>query len=47
MPTQIASTPVLTGNSAKKILKQMRVKPSSKSQDGMEILSKMFKDREK
>ena len=47
MATQIAPTPILTGSSAKKILKQMKTKPSSKSYNGIEVLSKMFKNKER
>lgn len=46
MSTQIAPTPIIAGDSAKKILKQMEIKPSPKSQEGMEILTKMFKGKE-
>lgn len=47
MATQLAPTPVLTGKSAKKILKQMHIKPSVKSNNGIEILSQMFKNKER
>ncbi|MBR0466030.1 MAG: hypothetical protein IJJ40_00850 [Clostridia bacterium] len=47
MATQIAPTPILTGNSAKKVLNQIKTKPSKETKKGMEILFDMFKDKEK
>ncbi len=47
MATQIAPTPILTGKSAKKVLNQIKIKPSKETEKGMEILFKMFKDKEK
>lgn len=47
MTTQIAPTPVLTGKSAKKVLNQIKMKPSKETQKGMKMLLKMFKDKEK
>ena len=47
MATQIASTPILTGKSAKKVLDQIKIKPSKETEKGMEILFNMFKDKEK
>lgn len=47
MATQIAPTPILTGESAKKVLNQIKIKPSKKTEKGIEILFNMFKDKEK
>ena len=47
MATQIAPTPILTGKAARKILKQTHIKPSPQSKNGIEILSKMFKSKER
>lgn len=47
MATQLAPTPILTGKSAKTVLKQMKIKPSAKSDNGIKALSKMFKDKER
>ena len=47
MATQIAPTPILTGKSAKKVLNQIKMKPSKETEKGMEILFNMFKDKEK
>ena len=47
MATQIAPTPVLTGKSAKKVLNQIKIKPSKATQQGTKILFNMFKDKEK
>lgn len=47
MATQLAPTPILTGKSAKKVLKQMQIKPSAKSDNGIKVLSQMFKNKER
>ena len=47
MATQIAPTPILTGKSAKKVLNQIKIKPSKETQQGANILFNMFKDKEK
>ena len=47
MATQIAPTPIVTGKSAEKILKQIKIKPSKETEKGMEVLLKMFEDKEK
>ena len=47
MATQIAPTPILTGKSAKKVLNQIKIKPSKEAQQGANILFNMFKDKEK
>lgn len=45
--TQIAPTPILTGSSAKKVLNQIKVKPSKETKRGIEILFDMFRGKEK
>lgn len=42
MPTQIAATPVVRGEAAKAILKEMQRKPSEESRRGAEILARKF-----
>ena len=47
MATQIAPTPILTGKSAKKVLDQIKIKPSKETEKGKEILFSMFNGKEK
>lgn len=42
MPTQIAPTPVVQGESAKQILAEMQKKPSPESKRGAKILHDKF-----
>nr|DAI55731.1 MAG TPA: hypothetical protein [Caudoviricetes sp.] len=44
MPTQIAATPVVRGEAAKAILKEMQRKPSEESRRGAEILARKFEN---
>lgn len=44
MATQIAATPVVRGEAAKAILKEMQRKPSEESRHGAEILTKKFEN---
>lgn len=46
MATQIAATPIVTGKSAKKISKQLKIKPTSNTDLGYKILNEFFKDKE-
>ena len=42
MATQIAATPVVKGEAAKAIIKEMQRKPTQESRRGAEILMKKF-----
>lgn len=44
MPTQIAPTPIIRGEEARKVLEESKRKPSEKSKNGARILTEMFKD---
>ena len=46
MPTQIQPTPIVTGEAAKRIEEQLKIKPSEDIEKGKEILKKMFEDKE-
>lgn len=45
MATQIAPTPTVKGEEAKKIIKEMQKKPTQKFKRGSQILSAKFADR--
>lgn len=45
MATQIAATPVIKGNQAKKIYQEANKKPSEKAKLGAEVLAKKFATR--
>lgn len=42
--SQIQPTPIVTGEAAKKIEEQLKIKPSENTKRGIEILKKMFED---
>ena len=45
MSTQIQPTPIVTGESAKKIEEQLKIEPSEETERGIEILKEMFKNQ--
>lgn len=47
MATQIAPTPTITGKTAKKILKQLKMEPTEKTKKGIATLTSMFEGKEK
>ena len=44
MPTQIQPTPIVTGEKAKWIEKQLKIEPTKEVEEGKKILEEMFKE---